>query len=76
MPSLHFDAFLKKCFKFTKDEDKIRNMIRDLENEKYNVRFFVEDFIKYFGPKTGFRLLQFYLHSKDMRDPRMRPIAK
>lgn len=39
-----------------------------LESEKYSAENFVNDFIRMFDLKTGFRLLTFYMSMRDVRE--------
>ncbi|CAD8054407.1 unnamed protein product [Paramecium primaurelia] len=72
LPHMKFQSFLTKCsqfFKGQKNKDEIlRKQIQLVESEKISAENFVNSFINMFEPKTGLRLITFYMAMKDVRD--------
>ncbi|CAD8114779.1 unnamed protein product [Paramecium sonneborni] len=72
LPHMKFQSFLSKCAQFFKGqknkEELLRKQIQLFESEKISAENFVSSFIKMFEPKTGLRLITFYMAMNDVRE--------
>ncbi|CAK87927.1 unnamed protein product (macronuclear) [Paramecium tetraurelia] len=72
LPHMKFQSFMAKCSQFFKGqknkEESLRKLIQLFETDKMSAEHYVNSFIQMFEPKTGLRLITFYMAMKDVKD--------